>query len=429
MMKKVFILMAGIMLTNFVIAQNPNIKKGAVGFKVSYLDFKKTNLTEGLSTGVPAFGIQYYKGINSKLDFMTNLDLASIKYPYYTSLKIPATKTNQTYAAIDFSLNFKLVKDDKKVVPYLTSGIGIGADDFSYYTAYAPIGVGIQIKAKHGSFVNIMSTYRAEVSSLTKMHYSHGISYTLPIKGRDKKAIELPPVQIKVDADDDGVSDGDDACPNQKGAVKYRGCPIPDADNDGLNDEQDQCPSTEGIAKYKGCPIPDSDKDGINDEQDQCPTTKGLGRYQGCPIPDSDKDGVNDEEDKCPAIAGIAANNGCADLQPMINTATDKLKFAIGSNQLSKQQANILNTLVNLMTENATIQLLINGHTDNTGTLKVNEKLSLERAKVVMNYLVKKGISASRLTATGFAYNIPIADNKTSKGRAMNRRVDMIVQY
>jgi outer membrane protein OmpA-like peptidoglycan-associated protein len=81
------------------------------------------------------------------------------------------------------------------------------------------------------------------------------------------------------------------------------------------------------------------------------------------------------------------------------------------------------------MTENATIQLSINGHTDNTGTLKVNEKLSLARAKVVMNYLIKKGISASRLTANGFAYNMPIADNLTSKGRALNRRVDMIVQY
>jgi hypothetical protein len=178
--------MAGLMLTNLLVAQNSNIKKGAVGFKVSYLDFKKTNLTEGLSTGVPAFGIQYFKGINSKLDFMTNLDLASIKYPYYTSLKIPAAKSNQTYAAIDFNLNFKLVKDDKKIVPYLTAGIGLGADDFSYYSAFAPIGAGIQIKAKYGSFVNIMSTYRAEVSSFTKMHYSHGISYTLPIKGRDK---------------------------------------------------------------------------------------------------------------------------------------------------------------------------------------------------------------------------------------------------
>ena len=421
--------MVTVAMTNLVVAQDSTIKKAAIGFRVSYLDFKKTNLTEGLSTGVPAFGIQYFKGIRPKLDFMANLDLASIKYPYYTSLKVPKATSNQTYAAIDFNVNYKLATDDKKIVPYLTAGIGVGADHFSYYTAYAPIGAGIQIKANYGSFVNIMSTYRAEASSLTKMHYSHSISYTLPIKGRDKKAIELPPVQIKVDADDDGVSDGDDACPNQKGTVKYRGCPIPDSDNDGLNDEQDQCPSTEGIAKYTGCPVPDTDKDGINDEQDKCLTTKGLGRYEGCPIPDTDKDGVNDEEDKCPSIAGIAANKGCADLQPLVDAATAKLKFATGSNQLTKQQTNPLNALIQLMSENTTIQLLINGHTDNTGSLKINEKLSLSRAKVVMSYLIKKGISANRLTAKGFAYSMPIADNSTAKGRATNRRVEMVVQY
>lgn len=428
-MKKLFILIVTAAMTNLVVAQDSTIKKAAIGFRVSYLDFKKTNLTEGLTTGVPAFGLQYFKGINSKLDFMANLDFASIKYPYYTSLKVPKATSNQTYTALDVSLNYKLATDDKKLVPFLTAGIGVGADHFSYYTAYAPLGAGIQIKAKHGSFVNIMSTYRAEASSLTKMHYSHSISYTLPLKGRNKKAIELPAAPIKVDGDDDGVSDADDACPTLKGTAKYRGCPIPDTDNDGLNDEQDQCPSTEGIAKYKGCPVPDTDKDGINDEQDKCPTTKGLGRYEGCPIPDSDKDGVNDEEDKCPSIAGIAANKGCADLQPLVDAATAKLKFATGSNQLTKQQTNPLNALIQLMSENTTIQLLINGHTDNTGSLKINEKLSLSRAKVVMNYLIKKGISANRLTAKGFAYTMPIADNSTAKGRATNRRVEMVVQY
>ncbi|MFZ9403119.1 MAG: hypothetical protein ACO252_01880, partial [Sediminibacterium sp.] len=84
-MKKLFILMVTVAMTNLVVAQDSTIKKAAIGFRVSYLDFKKTNLTVGLTTGVPAFGLQYFKGINSKLDFMANLDFASIKYPYYTS--------------------------------------------------------------------------------------------------------------------------------------------------------------------------------------------------------------------------------------------------------------------------------------------------------------------------------------------------------
>lgn len=428
-MKKIFFVLFSVIISSSIIAQDSTIKKAAIGFRISYLDFKKTNLTEGLTTSVPTFGVQYFKGITNKIDLMVNLDYASLKYPYYTSLKVPKAKSNQNYTALDVSLNYKFATDDKTIVPFVTAGIGVGADHFSYYTAYAPMGAGLQIKAKHGSFINIMSTYRAEASSLTKMHSSHSISYTLPIKGKDKKAIELPPAPIKVDGDDDGVSDSEDACPNQKGIAKYKGCPIPDTDNDGINDEQDQCPSTEGIAKYKGCPIPDSDKDGINDEQDKCPTVKGLGRYEGCPIPDTDKDGINDEEDQCPTIAGIAANKGCADLQPLVDAASSKLKFATGSNQLTKKQTAPLNSLIQLMADNATIQLEIGGHTDNVGSLKINEKLSLSRAKVVMQYLIKKGIDAKRLSINGFAFNQPIADNKTSQGRAMNRRVEIVVKY
>jgi outer membrane protein OmpA-like peptidoglycan-associated protein len=88
-----------------------------------------------------------------------------------------------------------------------------------------------------------------------------------------------------------------------------------------------------------------------------------------------------------------------------------------------------LNSLVQLMIDNPTIKLVINGHTDNTGTLKINEQLSLSRAKVVLNYLTKKGVDSSRLSANGFAFSMPIADNKLSKGRALNRRVEIQVQY
>jgi outer membrane protein OmpA-like peptidoglycan-associated protein len=181
--------------------------------------------------------------------------------------------------------------------------------------------------------------------------------------------------------------------------------------------------------KYKGCPIPDADKDGINDEADKCPTAKGLSRYEGCPIPDTDKDGVNDEEDKCPSIPGIMGNNGCADLQPLVNEITSKLKFESGKVKLSKNGYQGLDSLVVLMQNNANMTLVISGHTDNTGTLKINEKLSLQRAMVVSNYLIKKGIDKKRVSQKGFADTRPASDNKTLKGRAQNRRVDIEVVY
>jgi outer membrane protein OmpA-like peptidoglycan-associated protein len=88
-----------------------------------------------------------------------------------------------------------------------------------------------------------------------------------------------------------------------------------------------------------------------------------------------------------------------------------------------------LDSLVDLMQNNATIKIVISGHTDNTGTLKINEKLSLQRAMVVSNYLIKKGIDKKRISQKGFADTRPTSDNKTLKGRAQNRRVDIEVVY
>jgi outer membrane protein OmpA-like peptidoglycan-associated protein len=70
-------------------------------------------------------------------------------------------------------------------------------------------------------------------------------------------------------------------------------------------------------------------------------------------------------------------------------------------------------------------KLTIEGHTDNTGTNAHNMKLSNDRAKSVVDYLVSKGIDASRLTAVGFGEEKPVTTNKTAEGRTLNRRVEL----
>ena len=75
---------------------------------------------------------------------------------------------------------------------------------------------------------------------------------------------------------------------------------------------------------------------------------------------------------------------------------------------------------------NATAQ--IEGHTDNTGPRKLNERLSLARANSVKSLLVSQyNISGDRITTQGFAWDKPIAPNKTKEGRAMNRRAYAII--
>ena len=458
-MKKILFSLVILTFAGNISAQTgADVKKPSIALKVSAFDFTTARAIqvntlgtvlsnkswEKLSNSKKSIGVQYFKGINPKIDFMVNLDLASLSYPFYASSAIKSSFSstgfvdkilrgngvvaNRFYAAADAGLNFKMLSDDHKVVPYLSAGLGV-SKFASNFMAYAPVGAGIQIKANQGSFINILSTFRAEMSSLTKTHFNHSISYSLPLKLKEKKPVVLPPPPPPADTDNDGVIDANDKCPTVAGLAKYAGCPIPDTDKDGVNDEQDKCPTVAGLAKYAGCPIPDTDKDGINDEQDKCPTVAGLSRYNGCPIPDTDKDGVNDEVDACPTETGISANHGCPDVQPILSQAASNLKFATGKSYLSVKQLANLDAVVAILAKYSNVSLAIGGHTDNTGAEKLNAKLSSNRAAIVAKYLTKKGVDVKRITTSGFGYANPAADNKTKEGRAQNRRSELTAVY
>lgn len=84
-------------------------------------------------------------------------------------------------------------------------------------------------------------------------------------------------------------------------------------------------------------------------------------------------------------------------------------------------------SLSNFITElDPQFDLAVAGHTDNTGTKAVNQRVSTERAQSVANYLTSCGVAYARLKSVkGYDYQYPIADNATSQGRAQNRRVEL----
>ncbi len=110
------------------------------------------------------------------------------------------------------------------------------------------------------------------------------------------------------DYDDDGVPDGQDKCPYEKGPAATKGCP--DTDGDGVADKFDKCKNEKGPAENDGCPVPiDTDGDGIANAADKCPDEYGLAATEGCP--DADDDGVADKFDRCKNEKGPANNEGC----------------------------------------------------------------------------------------------------------------------
>ena len=92
---------------------------------------------------------------------------------------------------------------------------------------------------------------------------------------------------------------------------------------------------------------------------------------------------------------------------------------------ISKAELNNLVKLLNVDYPKMVIE--IGGHTDNVGTLEYNTKLSSNRAKSVVDYLIAHGVAKERLSYKGYAYQVPIDTNDTEEGRQNNRRVEFKV--
>jgi outer membrane protein OmpA-like peptidoglycan-associated protein len=108
------------------------------------------------------------------------------------------------------------------------------------------------------------------------------------------------------------------------------------------------------------------------------------------------------------AVYGILFDTGKATLQP----ASDEP----------------LSQVLQMLQQDDSLKVLIEGHTDNLGAPAANQALSEKRAQAVRDWLIAKGIAANRLAAKGYGASKPVADNNTDEGRAKNRRVELVKQ-
>ncbi|MGH7606533.1 MAG: OmpA family protein [Gemmatimonadales bacterium] len=266
------------------------------------------------------------------------------------------------------------------------------------------------------------------------------------------------------DADGDKVYDGPDTCPNtMAGAqVDARGCPT-DADADGVYDGIDQCTATPTGARVdaQGCPT-DSDGDAVPDGPDQCPNTPagatvdatgcptdndgdgvfdGLDKCPGTPagtevdsagcqrMTDTDGDGIDDTRDRCPGTAADTRVDaaGCPILFTPERTPVvlRGVTFETGRSALRANSHTVLDIVAASLIANPDIRVEIAGHTDNTGSLATNMRLSQARADAVRAYLASKGVAPERMVARGYGPAEPVSPNSTAEGRAQNRRVEL----
>jgi outer membrane protein OmpA-like peptidoglycan-associated protein/tetratricopeptide (TPR) repeat protein len=117
-------------------------------------------------------------------------------------------------------------------------------------------------------------------------------------------------------------------------------------------------------------------------------------------------------------------------LQPIETNAAIVLKnifFDPNEYAVKPESGAELNAVVQLMKDNPTLHIQINGHTDNSGKPAENKTLSENRARAVTNYLIARGIASARLSFKGFGDTQPVADNATPEGKAKNRRTELFV--
>jgi OOP family OmpA-OmpF porin len=246
------------------------------------------------------------------------------------------------------------------------------------------------------------------------------------------------------DRDGDGIPDNLDKCPDQPedfdGFQDEDGCPDLDNDGDGIPDALDKCPNEpedkDGFQDEDGCPDPDNDGDGIPDVLDKCPNEPedkdGFQDEDGCPDPDNDGDGIPDVRDKCPnepeTFNNYQDEDGCPDEVPAevkkFTGVIEGINFKTGSSEILAGSYVLLDRAVKVLQDYPDVNLEISGHTDSRGKADYNRDLSQRRADSVKTYFVQRGIASTRLQSIGYGPTRPIADNKTSSGRATNRRTE-----
>jgi outer membrane protein OmpA-like peptidoglycan-associated protein len=486
------ILLATLLSTVFSQNEDHKWSIGLMGGKTVYNGDYGNNFLEFTPFyGLAALSFDRY--LNPSFDLGLHGEYGDWGFADHGVSKFRATKTDGSLMLRYKFYNGYIFKKDALIAPYLTIGAGIaGYSGTLTYTGGVdyifPAGLGIKLNitkwlALQYQFLYYFTTgdkrdlkeadkNDAFAANTLGLIFSFGAPKDTDKDGvadKDDKCPDTPPgVKVTpegcpVDGDGDGVPDYLDKCPTTYGLAVFQGCP--DTDGDGVPDYLDKCPNTPTGAKVTadGCPV-DTDGDGVPDFFDKCPDTpKGISvtadgcpvdtdrdgipdyldkcpntppgvkvTVDGCPV-DTDGDGIPDYLDKCPTIPGIKENNGCpeikAETKKVFDMALRGINFETGKAIIKGTSFQILNDIVLIMQENPEYKLEINGHTDDVGNDAMNLKLSQDRADAVKKYLVDKGIDPSRMTAKGYGETMPVADNKTSDGRALNRRVEFKVVF
>lgn len=111
-----------------------------------------------------------------------------------------------------------------------------------------------------------------------------------------------------------------------------------------------------------------------------------------------------------------------------ILSQTGAINFAFGSSELDANSFPLLDTLIGIIQRCPGLQIVVEGHTDSTGSEATNQYISGTRAQSVTRYLMLNGVPADRIRAVGFGESSPLVPNDSARNRARNRRIEFTIE-
>jgi outer membrane protein OmpA-like peptidoglycan-associated protein len=306
--------------------------------------------------------------------------------------------------------------------PYVYAGLGASKDlnlNGSAYLGMIPFGLGVQARVSKGVLLIVEGGYTLSASDELDHHirsnndlnsitngkndgfygFNIGLAFTLGKSSEDVAEAEARRVQAEENA------------MRAKELANIEARRIQDSINAAA-----EARSAKGLADAEARRIRDSSSAAV-----EAMRVKGLSDAEAQRI----KDSTN------AALLLLAQQKGNDTVFVLTKGKTVVLRgvnFEFNKATLTKDSERILWRAYNAMVANPEVAVVITGHTDNVGSQKYNQALSLKRAQSVKNWLVEQGIASSRMRTVGRGLNEPVASNETDSGRAENRRIEFYVE-
>ena len=139
----------------------------------------------------PGLTLNYYEGLTEYIDFMGSIGGSYVKYPFSASSGVTIPNDSKFLFEASANVNFKLLRDNHFMVPYISLGLGASMYGGTYFAAYMPTGLGLQFHLGEETYLNTVFGYNAKVSDLATNHFTYSIGIASPLHNKKVESLVL----------------------------------------------------------------------------------------------------------------------------------------------------------------------------------------------------------------------------------------------